>query len=269
MKIFQSDFFQDDSQVYPSIQTSTTLTQPPSEELTSSQADSRANRSVLPGSKEARRMTVGSGRKCSELLSKHNPLGSLLKTLLVSSTWHSTRCYLTWKPKTTPRGRLYFQLAVKMPSTAETESGSLQGMWELQTSDNPNIRRSRSQKRVSPRNQVQMWPTPRATDFKGAGPGTNDQSIQKRLDNGTKNLSETVQAAEGDVAHSEISEHKDCGPVGLEESHAHMLDRKYLCAATKESDRPTGKLNPQWVEWLMGLPSIDGETDLGKTEFPE
>src|SRR6056300_887073 len=128
MKIFQSDFFQDDSQVYPSLETSTTLMQPPSEGLTSSQVDSPANRSVLPGSKEARKMTVGSGRKCCELLSKHNPLGSLLKTLLVSSTWHSTRCWLTWKPKTTPRGRLYYQLAVKMPSTAETESGSLQGM---------------------------------------------------------------------------------------------------------------------------------------------
>jgi hypothetical protein len=31
-------------------------------------------------------------------------------------------------------------------------------------------------------------------------------------------------------------------------------------AATKESDRPTGKLNPQWVEWLMGYPV--GWTDL-------
>jgi len=206
MKIFQSDFFQDDSQVYPSIQTSTTLTQPPSEELTSSQADSRVNRSVLPGSKEARKMTVGFGRKCSELLSKHNPLGSLLKTLLVSSTWHSTRCWLTWKPKTTPRGRLYFQLAVKMPSTAETESGSLQsGMLgtpratEAVRSDkfregrNPTPEEYVQQHPVSP---GQMWPTPRATDFKGAGPRTNDQSIQKRLDNGTKNLSETVQAVQ-------------------------------------------------------------------------
>ena len=48
----------------------------------------------------------------------------------------------------------------------------------------------------TPEEFVQMWPTPRATDFKGAGPRTNDQSIQKRLDNGTKNLSETVQAVQ-------------------------------------------------------------------------
>ena len=206
MKIFQSDFFQDDSLVYPSIQTSTTLTQPPSEGLTSSQAASRVNRSVLPGSKEARRMTVGSGRKCSELLSKHNPLGCLLKTLLASSTWHSTRCYLTWKPKTTPRGRLLFQLAVKMPSTAENDAGSLQsGMLgtpratEAVRSDkfregrNPTPEEYVQQHPVSP---GQMWPTPRAGDSRGAGPRTNDQSIQKRLDNGTKNLSETVQAVQ-------------------------------------------------------------------------
>ena len=149
--------------------------------------------------------------------------------------------------------------SVKMPSTAETESGS------------------------SPSH----WPTPRATDFKGAGLGTNDQSIQKRLDNGTNNLSETVQAVQrgmwptptavewkgrgpnskqqGLAEQAKMwptprsSEHKDCGPVGSK-SHTHMLDRKYLCAATKESDRPTGKLNPQWVEWLMGYPI--GWTDL-------
>jgi len=178
---------------------------------------------VLLGSKEAKRMTVSSGRKCSELLSKHNPLGSLLKTLLVSSTWHSTRCYLTWKPKATQRGRLYFQLAVKMPSTAETESGSSLGMWGTPTANDAKdskyaySRGDKTKPVLKLPGQVQMWPTPRS------------------------------------------SEHKDCGPVGSK-SHTHMLDRKYLCAATKESDRPTGKLNPQWVEWLMGYPI--GWTDL-------
>jgi len=242
MKIFQSDFFQDDSQVYPSIQTSTTLTQPPSEELISSQVDSPVNRSVRPESREARRMTVGSGRKCSELLSKHNPLGSLLKTLLASSTWHSTRCYLTWKPKTTPRQRLYFQLAVKMPSTAETESGSLQ-------------------------NTSPMWATPNTMD--GMNPRTGE-ALEKNLFRGDHaNPKARRRSRSGNlreqVIHPQMwptprsSEHKDCGPVGSK-SHTHMLDRKYLCAATKESDRPTGKLNPQWVEWLMGYPI--GWTDL-------
>jgi DNA (cytosine-5)-methyltransferase 1 len=55
------------------------------------------------------------------------------------------------------------------------------------------------------------------------------------------------------------SEYKDTGPVGSK-SHKHMLDRDYLCAVTKEESNPTGTLNPQWVEWIMGYPI--GWTDL-------
>lgn len=92
------------------------------EQLTLFPADSRASRSVLPGSAEAKKMTVTSGRRCAELLRKSDPLGSLVKTCLVSSIWHSTRCCLTWKISATPRRRLLFRLAVSMPHTDETGS---------------------------------------------------------------------------------------------------------------------------------------------------
>jgi len=49
------------------------------------------------------------------------------------------------------------------------------------------------------------------------------------------------------------SEYKDCGPVGSK-SHLHMKKKRYLCAIVKDSEKPTGKLNPQWLEWLMGFP---------------
>jgi hypothetical protein len=49
------------------------------------------------------------------------------------------------------------------------------------------------------------------------------------------------------------SEYKDAGPVGSK-SHTHMLNRDYLCAHAKDAENPTGKLNPTWVEWLMGWP---------------
>ena len=92
---------------------------------------------------------------------------------------------------------------------------------------------------------ARMWATPTAVEWKGRGPNSKQQGLAE-------------QAKMWPTPRS--SEHKDCGPVGSK-SHTHMLDRKYLCAATKESDRPTGKLNPQWVEWLMGYPI--GWTDLG------
>jgi len=240
MKIIQEEFWGNSSQVYPSIQTSTTLTQPPSEASVSSQAGFHANPSVSVGSKEARRMTVSSGKKCSELLSKHNPLGCLLKTLLASSTWHSTRCYLIWKPKTTPRQRLYFQLAVKMPSTEGTESGSSPSHWptpsanQFETKDLDKMLQRRARAKESSgngngfgltlANAARMWPTPTANEDAA---GTPNGKMQRMLGN-----------------HPEV---RNTGQ---------------------------GSLNPDWVEALMGYPKgwtslDDGETDHGKKEFPE
>lgn len=90
------------------------------EQLTLFPVDSPANRSALPGNEEARKMTVSSGQKCSELSRKSGPLGSLVRMCLVSSVWHSTRCYLTWEPKGTKHNALLFRLAVSMPRTEET-----------------------------------------------------------------------------------------------------------------------------------------------------
>lgn len=96
----------------------------------------RASRLVLPGGEEARKMTVTSGLKCLELSRKSCPLGSLERMLLGSSTWRSTRCYLTWKISATPAKRLLFRLVPSMPRTGVTG--------------------------------VQSWPTPAARDYKGS-----------------------------------------------------------------------------------------------------
>lgn len=92
------------------------------EQLTLFPEDSPVSRFLLPGSEEARMMTVTSGRKCSGLSASSGPLGSLVKMCLESSIWHSTRCYLTWKVKDTPARRLLFRLAASMPRTNGTGS---------------------------------------------------------------------------------------------------------------------------------------------------
>ena len=91
------------------------------EQLTLFQGDSHANLLVLPGSDEARKMTVTSGLKCSASYKKSGPLGCLVRTCLESSIWHSTRCYLRWKISATPARRSLFQLAVSMPRTSDSE----------------------------------------------------------------------------------------------------------------------------------------------------
>ena len=120
----------------PAITTSMTLQQTDwigmeSVESTSSAAATLASPFPTPGSKEATKIRVTSGRKCAELLAKSDPLGYLLKMLLVTSRWGSTRCLLTWKPMATQRGRLLFRLVPKTPPTSGSESGS----WPLLPDD--------------------------------------------------------------------------------------------------------------------------------------
>jgi len=182
-------------------------------ESISSQGDFLANLSATPGSAEAREMTVRSGRKCSALSRRQDPLGCLERMLLESSEWNSTLCYLTWKESATPAGRLLFQLVPWTQSTDETESG----LWRtpdasVVTGGAANaLDRKEHGHAISLADQVNtpaMWPTPRKSDYKGSG------------------------------------------PVGSK-SHTHMEDRDYLCAVVGPTKK-SGSLNPAWVEWLMG-----------------
>lgn len=83
---------------------------------------SHVSRFPSPGTREASEMTVSSGLKCLESSQSSGPLGLLERMLLGSSEWHSTECLLTWKVKTTPAGRSYFQLQPSEPNTDGTGS---------------------------------------------------------------------------------------------------------------------------------------------------
>jgi len=77
---------------------------------------------VLPGSKEARRMTATSGRKWLGLSKNCGPLGLLEKMLLGSLRWHSLIFYLNWKPVDIGQGHFLFQLALSEPDIVDTGS---------------------------------------------------------------------------------------------------------------------------------------------------
>ena len=117
--------------------------------LISSPADSLASLLVSPGSDEARRMTVTSGRKWLGLLTNAGPAGCLVRTLLESSAWRSTIVSLTWKASATKRGRLLFRLAASAPGTEENASG--------------------------------LWPTPRTEGFDAGGHRGNPDSLHARV----------------------------------------------------------------------------------------
>ena len=103
-----------------------------------------------------------------------------------------------------------------------------------------------------------MWPTPLAQEAKHGAP--TEWEMTTTHVGTAKSLRVQVAKEEARMWPTpRASEYKDCGPVGSK-SHTHMHDRKYLCAAVKDSQKPTGTLNPTWVEWLMGYPK--GWTDL-------
>ena len=129
--------------------------------------DFPASHSVTPGSGEARTMTAISGQKCSESYKRQSQLGSLVRMLLESSAWHSTKCVLIWKRKVTKSSRSLFQLAVSMPRTEETEFGLLRGGGGA------------------------MWPTPRTPS---GGPDNSAKRLRPSGHRGTTNLLGSVLA---------------------------------------------------------------------------
>lgn len=184
------------------------------EQLTLFQEDSLANHFPLPGSAEVQKMTVTSGRKCLELSRSCGPLGLLEKMLLESSTWRSTQCYLTWKPKVTPQGRLLFQLAVSVPRTGDTDA--------------------------------RLWPTPKASDCKGTGPAGSKSAEHDRKHG---NLKGVVMYPTPTGARLCGGAHAAQALDKLQEAEKITAEEK---KSMKHGNG--GQLNPMWVEWLMGFP---------------
>jgi hypothetical protein len=233
------------------------------------QEDFLASHSVSPGSDEARQMTARSGRKCLQLLSDADPLSSLVKTCLESSTWNSTVCFLTWKAKATPAGRLLFQLAPSMPDTDETECG----LWPTPNASQPGQGDPDDPKRGKKLAWAanNLWPTPRKEGFDaGMHRGKPDS-----LDSAVK-LWPTVCATE---ARQGLQIRRE-GTKGTQQSlstavklwptpraiygeHSGMKDTNHLAGAVQENG-PSGQLNPAFVEWLMGYPI--GHTALKHSE---
>jgi hypothetical protein len=167
--------------------------------LTSSQEGILASHSVLPGSDEARQMTVTSGRNLFGLYEKSGLLGPCSKMLLGASIWASTMCWLTWKEKTTPGRRLLFQLVPSAPRTGETEYG----LWHTPTAHMSKegaypAEFTRNTPTLAAEVQIRkFWPTPNAGDDRDRGNMSNP-SIQRRAKLGKQlNLSMVVSEESG------------------------------------------------------------------------
>ena len=194
---------------------------------TSSLEDTLANLSPSQVEKKVKKIRDTSGQSILDLSKNVGQLGLLEKMLVDTLNSVSTPLSRTWRVKTTPLGRLVFQLRASAPTTKEKESG----LWR--TPDAHGGRGPSSEKRmkmkldkkmpISLNDQVAhpylMWPTPNASDNRDRG-NLSDPAVQRRIAMGKQ--------------------------VGL-------------TMAVKEQ-KGGGSLNPTWVEWLMGYPK--GWTDL-------
>ena len=288
---------------------------------------SHASRFPSPGSEEARRMTVTSGRKCSELLTSSSPLGLLARMLLGSSQWRSRMVNLSWraerltaarertitrqycynakkccstvsseisKTRDIPSSRLLFRLVPSAPRTDATgysllptptaqeaiSENRLGGCEEIYYDKTGKPRRRLKSGTASmglgKMARTGMWPTPKASDADmGMTARTSGRPIEKSTHLQTQvyiaeRMWPTPRAKEsGDYQYSGGNHNK---PIPTLAGAVKMFPTPTASSGTGEGHSSSkqggvnlktevgGKLNPLWVEWLMGFPI--GWTDL-------
>lgn len=234
----------------------------------------------LPGSKEAREMTVISGLKCLALSEDFGRRLWWERTLLASSVWRSTMCLLTWRPKVTPAGRSYYQLAVSAPHIDATEYG----LWPTVTQGSAHERLTKYAQGGTPLTMAvhlyptpnaakagndltltcsgdgrqtpnklgwavaqRMWMTPKARDADFGTPSTSGRSREMSTHLGTQ-----VAAVEGLLPTPQVS-------VGRNNTANRKPGSKHSPGETiydlaYRAGGGTLKLNPDWVSRMMGFP---------------
>ena len=196
----------------------------------SSQGDSPASRFPLPGDAEALRMTVTSGRKCLESSKSSPPLGCLEKMLLGSSIWGSKKRFLIWKEQAMKSGPSYYLL-----------SPSARGM------------------RGNGYSLPDTYPTPVASIGKM---DVSTALIGRMKKTGTlKKLNST-----GTLWQPNLQMKVFCTPEVMEQTggkfhESETEEQRELFTEVVDLTMKRHKINPDWVEWLMGFPI--GWTDTG------
>jgi hypothetical protein len=204
------------------------------------QEDFHANLSALQEKEREQMMIATSGMKLLESLPNVNRGGLLekmLKDLLTSTTaWSSDRCKLIWKIKVSKSNVLLFQLQASVLSTSVKESGLLDSMLPTPTTmdhiDRKGMRPSRAatnRKTGYLSEMIKMYPTPTV----GCEEGGEQSSRVEMTENGGFILRK---------------KNKPEMTFGAKLSDAMI----YLREETKI--KPGGKLNPNFVEFLMGYP---------------
>jgi hypothetical protein len=198
-----------------------------------------------------------SGQKCLDLSGNAGPLGSLEKMLLGSLDWAWTKYSLTWQTKATPQGRLIFQLARLAPRTSDSDSGLLHTPTAKANQTSPSMEERGQGNWVS-----SLWATPNTMDYLLARDAEDCSTNQKNREGRKRsgNLREQVVHPEmwptpttQEIEHPDAELTETGRRLTKDRQNSHSLN----LADTVNASHPKsgGKLNPQWVAWLMGYPT--------------
>ena len=252
---------------------------------------SHVNHFQSQANRKERVTTAISGQKCLDSLGRSNPnslLGRMCKELLTSKTaWYSDRCKTTWKVKVSKSNVSLFQLQASVHGIKEKESGLSDAIFPTPTSvqrpNEGNMRLMRKQvlqgqitreeasamvgKDVfKAHGKVKMYPTPTTQEVEHPKMVLNEKG--RRLtkdgkDSHSLNLADTIRMYPTPTVDCEEGGQQS-ERVERTKSGAFILRKKNKPESTfgaKLSDamlhlekKPGGRLNPLFVEFLMGFP---------------
>ena len=223
--------------------------------------DFHANHSALQEKENQQQMIVTSGMKCLESLEKQNQDGLLekmLKALLISTkAWYSDRCLMTWKTKVSKANVLLFQLQASVHGIKENEYGFLPTPTTMDHIDRKGMRPSRAatnRKTGYLSEMIKMYPTP-----------TQDSASErtKKYKQGGMPLPMAVKmfptpsaSCHMDVvAPPETVTQNNQGWSVTRVGTGTKFGAKLNDVVNKlDQEKLGGRLNPNFVEFLMGYP---------------
>jgi hypothetical protein len=227
---------------------------------TSLLGDSHANHSQLQEREKEQMMTAISGMKLlesSENLKQGGLLAKTLKELLTSKTaWFSDRCVMTWKKKVSKSNVLLFQLQASVRGIKGKESGFLPTPNTMDHIDRKGMRPSRAatnRKSGYLSEMIKMYPTP-----------TQDSANERQnkykqggmpLPLAVKMYPTPTASCEMDVvAPPQTVQQNSQGWSVTRLKTGTKFGAKLNDVVNKVHEKPGGKLNPNFVEFLMAYP---------------
>ena len=245
------------------------------------QEDSPANLSPLQEKEREQKIIATSGLKCLELLPKSNQdglLAKMCKALLTSTTaWYSDRCKLIWKHKVSKSNVSLFQLQASVLGTKGTESGFLatpntmdhlpprskEGILKQQQGHRKGRKRPGNLREQVDPFTMSMYPTPTSQDHSrntvppsiGETRGM-DLSMRVVADQIKMYPTPTVDCEEGGEQSKRVEQTKSGGFILRKKNKPNSTFGAKLSDAMLYLNRPKvgGKLNPHFLEFLMGYP---------------